>query len=344
MSEDYSQLDFVIDETKAKERFLLFSSKDPLPEVPPALLNSGDVYDYARITSMVFPFDKNNENKKLKSASYEIDFLGDVYYVNEETTEVEIITLENHKPFTLKKNSIAFLYIKTKFFLPDYIAIRFNLKITHVHRGLLLGTGPLVDPGFVGRLLIPLHNLTSEDYVIKGGDGLIWVEFTKLSPHRKWSESARRNSADYRSFPTRKIDPPVQEYFNKASPPKGDLAKSSIPGEIKTAKQHAEQAEITVSKLYKETKKWAIGGVIVGVLSILIAIFTLGFQTWDLISTANQNISYARDVIENVSKKQIESDKKIESLEAMTNSLIESLEQGDKEKSVSTNKNGSKNN
>ena len=50
-----------------------------------------------------------------------------------------------------------------------------------MHRGLLLGTGPLVDPGFHGRLLIPLHNLTSDEYTIRGDEGLIWMEFTKTS-------------------------------------------------------------------------------------------------------------------------------------------------------------------
>jgi len=336
MNDNCSQFDFAKDETEAKERFEEFSSKDPLPDIDPALLNSGDIYDYARITSMVFPF----ERKKLKSASYEINFLGDVYYVNEETREVEVTKLENRKPFTLKKNSIAYLYIATKFFLPDYIALRFNLKITHVHRGLLLGTGPLVDPGFVGRLLIPLHNLTSEPYVINGGTGLIWVEFTKLSSHRNWSVSARKDSADYISFPPDKWNLPPQEYFLKASPPKGDPASSSIPGEIKTAKDHAKKAEETVSEIYKRVKNWTFGGA----LALSIAIAGLLYQTWDLISTANQNISYARDVIDNVRKEQIKSDKKIESLEEKVKSLTESLEQANKEKTVSTHKNGSKRN
>ena len=50
-----------------------------------------------------------------------------------------------------------------------------------MHRGLLVGTGPLVDPGFRGKLLIPLHNLTLDAYEIRGDEGLIWVEFTKTS-------------------------------------------------------------------------------------------------------------------------------------------------------------------
>ena len=306
MNEDYSKLDFVNDETEARERFAEFSSKDPLPEIRPALLNSGDIYDYARITSMVFPFDKNNQNKKLKSASYEIDFLGDVYHVNDETGKVEKETLVKGEPFTLRKNVIVFVFIKTKFFLPDYIAIRFNSKITHVHRGLLLGTGPLVDPGFAGQLLIPLHNLTSEDYILHGGDGLIWVEFTKLSPHIRWDSSAR-SGADYHPFPTNKQNLPAYEYFKKAS--SGRPASSSIPGEI------------AIAKKFIETSK-SIGKV-VGSLG-LVGFLALIYMTWDLISNANQNIATARDEITNFSKDQTELNKRFNLLEAQIKSLVES--------------------
>jgi prefoldin subunit 5 len=51
---------------------------------------------------------------------------------------------------------------------------------------LLLGTGPIVDPGFNGKLFIPLHNLTSNRYVIKKNAQLISVEFTKLSKNDEW--------------------------------------------------------------------------------------------------------------------------------------------------------------
>ena len=75
--------------------------------------------------------------------------------------------------------------------MPDFIALRFNLQIQHVHRGLLLGTGPLVDPGFWGKLCIPLHNLTDQDYEIPKEEGLIWLEFTKTTLPTDKTDDAR---------------------------------------------------------------------------------------------------------------------------------------------------------
>lgn len=198
MSNETENLPFTSTDAEAEDRFKIYESKDLFPDIAPALLNSADIYDYVRVTGMVWPFDPSLE--KLKSASYEVEFLGEVFYWNEKgEKQTQIIEVDDL--FEIKKNSIAFVFLKTKFRLPNYIALRFNLKITHVHRGLLLGTGPLVDPGFVGRLLIPLHNLTSEDYYLTGGKGLIWVEFTKISKNQKWDSTSNRPERYYHVFP-----------------------------------------------------------------------------------------------------------------------------------------------
>jgi hypothetical protein len=101
--------------------------------------------------------------------------------------------------------------------MPAYLAGRFNLLIRDVYRGLLVGTGPLVDPGFVGFLSIPVHNFTSNKYILRAGEGFVYFEFTKLSWSNpddvtipKWiqspiqtqppfpaSKNARRNLDDY---------------------------------------------------------------------------------------------------------------------------------------------------
>jgi deoxycytidine triphosphate deaminase len=222
---------------------------------------------------MVHPFNDVQGKKKLKSASYEIDFLGDVYWTDDKG-DYHAVQIKKGDHFNLRKNSIVFIYLKTEFRLPNYLAIRFNLKITCVHRGLLLGTGPLVDPGFCGRLLIPLHNLTFEDYHIYGGDGLIWVEFTKLSPHTTWSNKGRTESAPYVEFPDGKMWLSEIEYFAKASG--GRPARSSIPGEITLAKDSAKAAQATA--------KWFAG---IGFLSIIGIIW----GTWSLISGSNQIVA-----------------------------------------------------
>ncbi len=83
----------------------------------------------------------------------------------------------------LKPNSLTFITTIEEFNLPQDIIARFNLKSKWVHEGLLLGTGPIVDPELKGHLLIPLHNFSSQSVYMNYGDPIISVEFTKtLNP------------------------------------------------------------------------------------------------------------------------------------------------------------------
>jgi hypothetical protein len=122
------------------------------------------------------------------------------------------------------------------FRIPDFIALRFNLQIQHVHRGLLLGTGPLVDPGFWGKLCIPIHNLTDRDYFIPKDQGLIWIEFTKTSIGTADSASGRDAIQGVKQhWDVRKLlNKAAEQYTGEKIP-----IKSSISGAIEQFKDDA---------------------------------------------------------------------------------------------------------
>lgn len=87
-----------------------------------------------------------------------------------------------HKILVLKPNSVTFVTTLEEFRLPCDIIARFNLKTKWVRKGLLMGTAPIVEPQFCGRLLIPVHNFSSNPVQIAYGSSMIAVEFTKTLP------------------------------------------------------------------------------------------------------------------------------------------------------------------
>jgi deoxycytidine triphosphate deaminase len=197
-------------------------------------------------TGMICPFrNRKDKETKLKTASYEVD-IGDEYLWWDDQGVKNTKKLEPGELFVLKKNSIMFVKVEPRFRLPSYIALRFNLRITHVYRGLLLGTGPLIDPEYDGPLFIPLHNLTDNDYTLERGEGLIWVEFTKLSPAKEWvpgdTVSPERLNAPVYKFPESKKVKDLNYFIRRAEPHRP--IRSSIPVEIATATKAAQRAKL----------------------------------------------------------------------------------------------------
>ncbi|MBA2726457.1 MAG: hypothetical protein H0U53_10745 [Actinobacteria bacterium] len=122
---------------------------------------------------MIEPFQPNN----LKPASYSLT-LGPNYQYG----GVNYVLNEDDPTLVIPANSIVFASMGEFIRLPHYMAARFNLAIDHIYRGLLLGTGPQVDPGFQGVLSCPLHNISNQTILIPLGEHLATIDFIKTSP------------------------------------------------------------------------------------------------------------------------------------------------------------------
>lgn len=242
-------LNYAVSDVSAAERYEKWKAKDPYPNVQPALLNSADIKAYVKKTGMIYPFHEED----LQGASYKVKIAGKILYWQYDDKSLhkeppkKIVTELNcgTDSFELGPNSIAFVALEPCFRIPEYLALRFNLKIQHIYKGLLLGTGPLVDPGFNGKLFIPLHNLTSNTYRFKYADTLITMEFTKLSGNALWDNL--ENAAGHLEIYKREDIPEsrdVEEYIVKAlANDRLDSVVSSIPDALYNSKIQVEEAK-----------------------------------------------------------------------------------------------------
>ena len=282
---------------KETEKYAEYKSKDPFPEVGEALLNSVDLLMYLLKVGIVEPFDVN----KLKGVTYQCAFSGEAHRFNQDSKRMEEINLEDTKELILEKNSITYLKIEEKFHVPEYMVLRFNLSVSNAYKGLLLGTGPIVDPGFEGNLFIPLHNLTGNEYVIKKGAPLIRVEFTKLSRHIEWknkkknlfpllnpiTKSTPRNANFSKFFEAALLDSDDKKFFINGD---ATSVRSSIPDMISSSAKQAEEARKnaktaadTVEAIKKKIRNWSI----IGVISVVLTVSAIIISVYTLICDAN---------------------------------------------------------
>jgi len=275
---------------EAEKRHQEFKSKDPFPKIQPALLNSSDFIEYAVTTGMIYPF---NMEKGIKSASYEVNLGGEVLYWDDKDERQYKANLEDEETIVFRKNSITFVTVAVRFRLPDYIALRFNLQIHHVHRGLLLGTGPLIDPGFNGTLMIPIHNLTENDYKVDKSEGLICVEFTKLSENSAWSTSSSSDNRikKYESNPGHKNKKSFIDYIDMHVPQR--KVRSTLSATLSDARKELDNTRKELDNV-KETLKEAKDAVRYISFGSIIAAVVLLVSTYGLISDANKYVADAK--------------------------------------------------
>jgi deoxycytidine triphosphate deaminase/cell division protein FtsL len=202
----------LLNKTEA-ERYNLFSETDPFPGISASLLNSKDMIQYILTVGMIEKFDP----KDLVGATYICKFSGEYIYWDADRIKHRD-KLTGDKALTIYPDSIVYLGIEPLFRIPEYLVLRFNLRVKNAYKGLLLGTGPIVDPGFTGRLFIPLHNLTSNEYRIKRNAPLIDVEFTKISNNKKWEldlDDERRVTAENLDFDSVRYVPKEKYDINR---------------------------------------------------------------------------------------------------------------------------------
>jgi deoxycytidine triphosphate deaminase len=260
-------------EDEARSRFSVWRAVDPYPRIEPALLNAADIADYVAAAGLIHPFDET----KLKPASYPLALGGKILWWDNKSRKERVVELDEGDKFELQPNSIAFVTLHPLLQLPDYLAVRFNLRIQNIYRGLLLGTGPLVDPGFVGHLSFPLHNLTTNSYPFRGAENVVWVEFTKLS--RSEAFEGEISAAPARAGKFKSYSPPadrndVEDYVAEAL---RGVGSRHVWSSISEALRDAHEA------VRRATWVNVAGGVALVVLavSVLAVVATLLWNEWN---------------------------------------------------------------
>ncbi|MCB0339818.1 MAG: hypothetical protein KDD53_09440 [Bdellovibrionales bacterium] len=276
---------------------------DPLTDIPYSLLSAEHIRDYVLKTGLIAPFHiYGGRNSRLKDAAYE-GRIGDVAYQYKSGENYpEIVYSRENGALRVPKNSIVFVECDLDFRLPEFIALRFNLQIKHVHRGLLLGTGPLVDPGYWGKLCIPLHNLTDEDYLIERDDGLIWLEFTKTTSNLQPTDDRIGRP------PLGKPFWDIKEFLEKATQPINYAhprvgIHSAIPSMHDAAVTAARDAERAAKKSSQRSRRTLWAGIISGAIAASAVIIAMVQLTQSYYSDVGGQFREVRSTITDIKVK-----------------------------------------
>ena len=183
-----------------KEEYLF---KDPLVNSEEAeklygpVLLAEEIKDYITKYGLLVANDFYSDDLKGASYSMRPDPSHKAWQFNEnrEKMTLEIKKDKNDKKYyEVPANSLVYIRLLQKLRLPYYIIGRFNLKVTYTYKGLLLGTGPQVDPGYACELNIPLHNFTKDPVKIYIHKTFVSIDFVRTTPLRLQQEVPKSRS------------------------------------------------------------------------------------------------------------------------------------------------------
>jgi len=229
------------------------------------------------------------DEKQLRPASYTLT-VGDDYI---DSDGVRRKLSEKNDTFVFKQNSIVFVSMRERLDLPFYIVARFNIRVNWVYDGVLLGTGPQVDPGFSGFLSCPLYNLTNGDLVITRGQPFATIDFEKTT-----------NLLD--GFTLEEKKKIIQGAADKDVVLVGDQKYSFYKTPPLKALQHATRNMVSsLIEMREEVRTWRRLGIgsLVAFFGLTLSLLAFGANLYRQNSDLNRQMTESKDAIRDANQK-----------------------------------------
>jgi deoxycytidine triphosphate deaminase len=145
---------------------------------------------------LIDPFDLNS----LRRSSYDLT-VGSEYYCgdseNDRSLTLRTQNLPTSATFSIPAHGVCFILCAETITLPDNITARVALRMSLIYQGLVLTAQPPFDPGYSGKVIVMLHNLSSRPVHVTQGSRIATIEFSEVthptaqrSPHRSVSSLA----------------------------------------------------------------------------------------------------------------------------------------------------------
>ncbi len=137
------------------------------------ILTAQQIVDaYRRGDIMINPF----EPDQVQGATYD-------FRVGEQgasTSSKKLVNIRETGYFALQPGDFGVVTVLEEIRLGPQYAARFGLRSKYARKGLIATTGPQIDPGYHGRLIVGVTNLTPKPVSLPYKDDFVSVEFHRL--------------------------------------------------------------------------------------------------------------------------------------------------------------------
>lgn len=178
---------------------------------------------------LVTPFDL----KSLRLSSYDLTIGGEFYSGRDaKTSSISTQKLRPNQTFTIPPHGVCFILSEETISLPHDVSAKVSLRMSLVYRGLVLTSQPPFDPGYCGKVIVMVHNLSSEAHHLQQGTRIATIEFVRVenaspAPSSGTGAQTHRGVSDLMG----QLTVPVESSLTKISS-QAKKAQSSVRGLI----------------------------------------------------------------------------------------------------------------
>ena len=116
-----------------------------------------------------------------RPASYDLT-VGDEYYIydKEHKDRVVIQPIKKNGQFVIPQNTVCYVLTNELVNMPENIVGSLSLRMGLMKQGIMMPHQSPVDPGYTGKLVATLYNLSNERVIVTQGEHLMSIEFRTL--------------------------------------------------------------------------------------------------------------------------------------------------------------------
>ena len=142
------------------------------------VLSKTDIEKYCD-KGLIEPYNK----KYVQTCSYDLTFSGEYYYYHKKDgNRVKIRNLKSDDDkLYIPADAICYVLTTESVKMPNNLTASISLSFGLIKKGVMLAAQPPYDPGYEGKTVALLHNLSDEEVEISKGDHILNIVFNELS-------------------------------------------------------------------------------------------------------------------------------------------------------------------
>lgn len=141
-------------------------------------LSRKEIKKCCKKNKLIDPYKEEN----IQTCSYDLTFSGEYYYYKEsDGNQVIIRQLEEGEKLHIPADAICYVMTEESVNMPANLTASISLAFGLVKRGVMLAAQPPYDPGYSGKTVALLHNLSDNAVEISRGEHILNIVFNQLS-------------------------------------------------------------------------------------------------------------------------------------------------------------------